>query len=264
MTEDSATGGSTDKPLMMLAECKTCEERTNCVVGGSNFTFGSEEGPPARYSLLQCTQCYEPMLVMQNAYPPISDYDEDKPYRLYPLEDQPLSPFVPAPLASAFDEARACYRAHIYGATAVMTGRTLEATCEHFDVKERSLHGSLAKMRELGHISDQLWEWASLTKDIRNTGAHWTGKTVSRQDAEDVLAFTEALLDHLFVLKARFDALKERRANPPTSPPPPTHVDFDRLMASLKCEPITLVSQPQDDGGVMDGQSTADATGTSD
>jgi len=37
-------------------------------------------------------------------------------------------------------------------------------------------------------------------------------ESISKQDAEDAVAFTEALLDYSYVLTARFNALKERRA----------------------------------------------------
>lgn len=43
-----------------------------------------------------------------------------------------------------------------------------------------------------------------------NQGAHYTGESVSRDDAEDSLAFTEALLDHVYVLRKRFEEFQKR------------------------------------------------------
>ena len=45
-----------------------------------------------------------------------------------------------------------------------------------------------------------------------NSSAHFNDESVTRQDADDSLAFSEALLDYLYVLAARFEAMKQRQA----------------------------------------------------
>ena len=67
-------------------------------------------------------------------------------------------------------------------------------------------------MKEEGLIDGRLWEWAETLRAVRNSAAHFTKEPISKQDAEDAVAFTEALLDYLYVLTTRFNALKERRA----------------------------------------------------
>ncbi len=57
-----------------------------------------------------------------------------------------------------------------------------------------------------------LAEWADALRLLGNESAHFTGKEVSREDAEDSLAFGEALLDHLYVLRERFAEFQSRRA----------------------------------------------------
>jgi hypothetical protein len=42
-------------------------------------------------------------------------------------------------------------------------------------------------------------------------GAHFTGRRVSREDAQDALALAEALLDYLYVFSAQFAEFKQRR-----------------------------------------------------
>ena len=68
-------------------------------------------------------------------------------------------------------------------------------------------------MKEEGHLDGRLSEWASILRGVRNAGAHFdvTKPPIERQDAADALAFSEALLDYLFVLKARFEQLRDRR-----------------------------------------------------
>lgn len=55
-------------------------------------------------------------------------------------------------------------------------------------------------------------EWANALRVLGNEGAHYTGNRVSRDDADDALAFAEALLDHIYVLRLRFQEFAERRA----------------------------------------------------
>jgi len=46
---------------------------------------------------------------------------------------------------------------------------------------------------------------------LGNEAAHFTGKPVSRQDAEDALTLAEALMDYLYVFSAQFDNFCKRR-----------------------------------------------------
>ena len=62
-------------------------------------------------------------------------------------------------------------------------------------------------------VDARLWEWAETLRGVRNAAAHFNNETVSRQDAEDVVAYSEALLDYLYVLKARFEAMRARRSS---------------------------------------------------
>ena len=93
-----------------------------------------------------------------------------------------------------------------------MCGRTLEGACEMQGVKERTLQKALDKMKTLGIIDGRLADWADTLRDVRNAAAHFNDERVTRQDAEDALAYSEALLDYLYVLKARFEAMKARRS----------------------------------------------------
>jgi hypothetical protein len=135
----------------------------------------------------------------------------DDPTRIYPPQDRELSTLIPGQLRQVHEEARACFRAKAYTAAAVMSGRTLEAACALNGITERTLQRSLVKMKEQGHIDGRLWEWAETLRAVRNAAAHYDSNVITKQDAEDSIAFSEALLDYLYVLTARFEALKTRR-----------------------------------------------------
>jgi len=61
-------------------------------------------------------------------------------------------------------------------------------------------------------IDGTIADWANALRILGNEGAHYTGRHVRRDDAEDAFAFAEALLDHIYVLRKRFDLFAERRA----------------------------------------------------
>ena len=91
-----------------------------------------------------------------------------------------------------------------------MVRRTLEGTCREQGVKKRTLAASLQELKSQGRIDGMLADWAEALRVLGNLGAHYTGRTVDREDAEDSMAFAEALLDHLYVLRKRFEEFRAR------------------------------------------------------
>jgi Domain of unknown function (DUF4145) len=78
---------------------------------------------------------------------------------------------------------------------------------------QRRFGGSrLRELRDRGLIDDTLAEWADTLRVVGNEGAHYTGRAVAREDAEDALSFAEALLDHLYVLRKKFAEFQARLA----------------------------------------------------
>lgn len=136
-------------------------------------------------------------------------FEDDEPAIVYPAPHR-LSPRVPIALRREWEEARTCFDAKAYTASAVMVRRTLEGTCADQGVKKRSLAASLKELQSQGLIDHTLAEWADALRIAGNKGAHYTGTAVSREDAEDSLAFAEALLDHIYVLRGRFEAFRNR------------------------------------------------------
>jgi hypothetical protein len=196
----------------MLVECLDCEKPVIGDPCGYVIWRPDDDVPSGRFTLLACRDQGHPLLVLQVDYGDDGRFDDDDPIRVYPPRDPPLSSEVPEQLRQIHEEARRCFHARAYTAVAVMSGRTLEGACALHGVKGNNLQSSLAKMKELGLIDGRLWEWAQTLRGVRNSAAHFNNDMIARRDAEDALAFNEALLDNLYVLNARFTALKERRA----------------------------------------------------
>ncbi len=170
---------------------------------------GEHGGPPAEFRLVQCDTCSDVSLEVREDYG--QGFEANSFSFVYPAPRR-LHWHIPSGLRREWEEARACFESKAYTATAVMVRRTLEGTCRDQGVKERkTLAEGLKQLRAEGKIDGTLAEWANLLRVVGNEGAHYTGKAVSREDAEDALSFAEALLDHIYVLRQRFDDFKARR-----------------------------------------------------
>ena len=158
--------------------------------------------------LMKCRKCGGGLVF---AIQEPSDEGLDKPTRVYPGEELPLGSAVPKVLQVEHAEAKKCYEAKAYTATAVMVGRTLEGLCELQGASGMNLAAGLKKLHGAGVIDSRLLEWADALRILRNEGAHFTGKQVSREDAFDTLKFCEALLEYVYVVSHRFEKFKARR-----------------------------------------------------
>jgi hypothetical protein len=87
----------------------------------------------------------------------------------------------------------------------------------HFDTKTRTLAGGLAELRDKGIIDSRLFEWGDQLRKVRNLGAHATEQSIGREDAKDVLDFTNAICDHVFVLASRFQRFVKRKESGPAA-----------------------------------------------
>ncbi len=160
---------------------------------------------------MQCDSCFEPTLQVREDFG--GGFDDDNPVIVFPVPPR-LSPSVPAGLRREWDEAQTCSRAKAYAACVVMVRRTLEGTCADQGVKARSLAQGLKQLAKNGLMDETLARWADALRIVGNKGAHFTGEQVTREDAEDALAFAEALLDHIYVLRQRFDQFLARIESP--------------------------------------------------
>jgi Domain of unknown function (DUF4145) len=206
----SALTTDTHEPKAMALHCPDCDQIGVCEPRGFLVRHDPRDGPPERWTLLQCPNGH-PLLVLQNDYGPELGFDDDSPYRIFPPQDRRLSGLIPEELRAAHNESRRCFHAKAYTAAVVMSGRLLEGACEKQGVKGSTLQKSLDQMKAAGIIDGRLAEWADTLRGVRNAAAHFNTDTIGRQDAEDALAYSEALLDYLYVLKDRFESMKSRR-----------------------------------------------------
>lgn len=188
--------------------CPRCGEPATSELLGRATAYNDHWDIPTEFAFLQCSRCQSPLVQWREDYG--GGFENDSPAFMYP-EPRQLSFDIPNALRDGFDEARRCFDAKVYTATLVMVRRTLEGTCQDQGATKRTLAASLKELESQGKIDGLLAEWADLLRVVGNEGAHFTGASASRQDAEDALEFAEALLDHIYVLRKRFDEFKARR-----------------------------------------------------
>ena len=124
-----------------------------------------------------------------------------------------LGPVVPPPIRRAFGEAQAVLRCGSYLSTALMCRRAVELLAISQGVKTRNLASSLRELKDQGVIDARLFEWADALRLAGNDAAHQDDPEydMTKADAEDLAAFTEALIDYVYVYRTRFDEFQARR-----------------------------------------------------
>lgn len=134
---------------------------------------------------------------------------------VYPALPRSMSAAVPKTLQDCFQEARACYQARAYTASAIMCRRALELLAIERGIKVRPLTAALTKLRDAGDIDQRLYDWCDALRLAGNQAAHDIGQNVTQMDAKDMNDLTEAIIDYVYVFQARYEDFKRRRGTTP-------------------------------------------------
>jgi hypothetical protein len=194
--------------------CPHCDRASAGVVAGKAVWDGYDErnrpvNPPVEWTLVQCHRCAHPTLQAREDFNLGGGFaDDDNPATLYPPRPM-VSAGIPDAPRKAWEEARRCFDAKAYSGCAAMVRRTVEATCDEQGVKGRSLARMLTQMVEKDLMDATLQQWADALRVLGNRGAHFADE-VAREDAEDALHFAEALLNHIYMLRRRFEQFFQR------------------------------------------------------
>lgn len=164
------------------------------------------------WTTARCQSCLGPLLFERLA--DVADgqmYPWDPRVLVYPTQGGELSQAVPDTLRQTFTEAVKCMQAGCYTASVIMGRRLVEGLANLNGAQGRTLAAKLAHLKSKGILDARLLEWSDLIKNVGNDGAHETNSAVSRQDAQEVLRFVEALVDYHYTYRAQYDAFVERR-----------------------------------------------------
>ena len=91
-----------------------------------------------------------------------------------------------------------------------MLGRAIEGMCKD-KVKLKYLGEGLKKLKAEGIIDEKLFKWGEALRTERNIGAHAGTDSVSWQDARDILDFSYAMAEYVYVLDEKYKEYLARK-----------------------------------------------------
>ncbi len=134
------------------------------------------------------------------------------PITVYPAPNQlSLSLDIPALIRNSLEEAFGCLKGKTWHASAVMSGRAMEAMCRHFETKSGYLGLGLRELLDRQIIDQRLFEWSEELRKHRNIGAHASDESISDADAKDLFDFAQAICNYVFVLNKQFEDFIKRK-----------------------------------------------------
>ncbi|RRQ22248.1 DUF4145 domain-containing protein [Thiohalobacter thiocyanaticus] len=166
---------------------------------------------PHKYVFMECPGC-SGILLGYSEYAMFSPTEEGwaDPSRLWPEPREYFDICIPSLVRRSLEDARKCFQARVYTASAVMCGRAIEAICKD-KTNEKTLHKGLKKLKVDAVIDDRLYSWGEALRKERNIGAHASEDTVSKQDAQDIFDFAKAIAEYVYVMAEKFDAYEQRK-----------------------------------------------------
>jgi Domain of unknown function (DUF4145) len=135
-----------------------------------------------------------------------------KPKTVYPIEAACINLDLPDHLRDIYREATTCYKSGALNASAIMCRKAIEGMCVIHEIKAPNLAVALKQARDLGVIDGRLFDWADELRLSGNEAAHEVQALTSGEDARDLLEFTQAILEYVFVFRDRFELFKKRRS----------------------------------------------------
>jgi len=198
----------------LIIECPYFESKIDCEEKGKAH-YSDDYSPPIRLVLLQCRICNYPLLGKVKVWQVDSDLWEFGNYasRLWPDPETEVDNAIPEIARNSLIEAEVCFKARAYSACAVMCGRAIEGVCKHHDSNIKNLADGLQKLRNDGVIDERIFNWGEALRKNRNLSAHATTERLSEEDARDLLDFSFAICNYVFVLKEKFDRFQKRQAD---------------------------------------------------
>lgn len=192
----------------MIIECHICEATVDAKEIAHHSCRDPDDPCDFHSFLLECPKCQTTLVGgryhFENSGDPVG--------RMWPAPARFLSSEIPISIRNSLEEARLCFKVRAYNACTVMAGRALEGICRHFGSEKSYLGHGIKQLREQGIIDERLGKWAEELQKARNLSAHASGEKGTKDDAQDLLDFVEAICEYVFVLTSKFDKYMQRRA----------------------------------------------------
>lgn len=190
--------------------CPTC----NATVGGKVLATksGGNDDVDVLVSFLSCPICQGSILVFQEWYEfSHNEMRLDTAKTIFPIDKFRLSNDLPHAIRWILEEAKLCNSVKAFNATVIMCRKSIEALCEELNIKGNTLAIRLDLLLKKQLISNEIFDWSKALRLSGNKAAHDIDSCISQQDARDLLDFTIAIVDYVFVFSKRYQSFLERQ-----------------------------------------------------
>ncbi|WP_230456440.1 DUF4145 domain-containing protein [Leptospira santarosai] len=198
----------------MFIDCIECKGKVSADLLASEENLPNGERDGYAIYFLKCPICE--MLMIGEADYEFQDYGEysfsSHLRRLWPSPKKEIDRSIPKLVRNSIEEAQRCFDADAFSACAVMCGRSLEALCKEHGYKEVTLMVGLKELKNTGFIDGRLYNWSESLRNLRNIGAHASDELISREDTRDILDFTLAICEYVYVLSDKYNRFVAREA----------------------------------------------------
>lgn len=211
-----------------IIDCPWCKAKVAATESGraERSGFIEEIGEPFGLEVLvgTCPSCNSILVgeIEQVDFEGVTAYEDrwSDVVRVYPKPPKAFSSSrIPRVVKDSLNEADRSLQAGANIAACVMLGRALEALCR--DVldppavsatspitgtpaakpnKKIMLGEGIKKLRDKKVIDDRLFDWSQQLQAFRNLAAHPKDITISREDAEDLQTFVNAIVEYVYDL----------------------------------------------------------------
>ncbi len=170
--------------------------------------------PPSRLVFGHCIQCDQPGIVRVT-----EDGFDEYSQQLFPRQMKHAEFPLPPKVKESYEEAVLCHEAGAWLATSVMVRRTLEAVGRQFDPTAKRPVEGMKAMKDQGVISEELYQWGEELRFLGNIGAHPTDDVITSQDAQEAIDLARAIIETIYDLRPKFQAMRARRLAAKTKVP---------------------------------------------
>jgi hypothetical protein len=220
-----------------IVDCPICRAKVAAIETGraeySYFDDESQEPYAERVHIGNCPKCNR-ILVGESVQVDFENYTADydrwsDAVRVHPKPPKTFSSSrIPKVVRDSLLEADKSLQAGANIAACVMLGRALEGLSR--DVlkpkaaaspmsaatpakqKELMLGEAIKQLRDKKIIDDRLYDWSQQLQAFRNLAAHPEDINISRNDAEDLQTFVNAIVEYVYDLTDRYEEFKQRTA----------------------------------------------------
>lgn len=158
------------------------------------------------WELLVCPACIRPSLLETSST--IGGTEHPNPLVVYPLPAASLDG-LPHPVRNAYQDALRLMKVDA-NTFAVAIRRTLEFVCDDRGAQGRSLDAKLRYLADHQKLSGLVGDVARQLRLVGNIGAHACDHEIARDDVPTLLELTEGVIDYVYRIPAKLNALKAR------------------------------------------------------